>query len=208
MLRRPPRASGLLGVYFWGFLMSIRVWILGCGLLAAVFLAGRVEAATLVTDPAGVLRGANGVKVAGQSYDVRFHSGTCIALFDGCDGASDLPFQDHATAIAAARALLDQVLIDSVTGAFDSAYPVTILTPFLDLSALSRTGGVTSAMTYNDRDELFDTVFAVITNADYDTASQPDQMYAVWQLAAVPLPASGWLLLAALTGLAARRRAT
>ena len=82
--------------------------------------------AILDVDGNGQLLGAKNVDVLGTLYDVRFVEGTCIALFSGCDEASDFDFTTEATATAAAQALLDQVFIDSVLGMFDSDPSLTL----------------------------------------------------------------------------------
>ena len=56
------------------------------------------------------------MNVNGTLYDVVFEDGTCAALFDGCNEASDFALFGGANAFAAAQALDDQVL----TGEFDS----------------------------------------------------------------------------------------
>lgn len=75
----------------------------------ALSAAASVNAATLIVDDDGQLRGASGVDVEGALYDVTFADGTCIELFSGCDEASDFNFSDLLLARAAGQALLDQV---------------------------------------------------------------------------------------------------
>ena len=65
-------------------------------------------------------RGPTGVNVGGTLYDVEFVDGTCVALFTGCDQPSDFTFTTAADADVASQALLDQVLLDTGVGAFDS----------------------------------------------------------------------------------------
>ncbi len=72
----------------------------------------------------GILTGASGVNVNGTLYDVAFREGTCADLFSGCDQNSDFifsnPSNDGTLLGNAMLALLEQVLIDSPLGAFDS----------------------------------------------------------------------------------------
>ena len=68
----------------------------------------------------GQLVGAENVDVGGTLYDVTFGDGTCVGLFDGCDALSDFAITDASTALAAADALLDQVLLDVGLGLFDT----------------------------------------------------------------------------------------
>ncbi|MBW2667882.1 MAG: hypothetical protein JRE13_16465, partial [Deltaproteobacteria bacterium] len=85
-----------------------------------ICMAASANALTLNVDGGGQLFGAFDVNVGGTLYDVEFVAGTCIALFDGCDDVSDFTFQTEAAAITASQALLDQVLLDSIEGNFDS----------------------------------------------------------------------------------------
>ncbi len=84
-----------------------------------VLVASGAQAATLNVI-GGQLHGAFDVNVGGSLYDVEFVDGTCIALYGGCDEASDFTFQTFASAQLAARALLDQVFLDGASGPFDS----------------------------------------------------------------------------------------
>lgn len=42
-------------------------------------------AASLLIDSNGILIGATGVQVGGNSYDVSFVDGSCVTLFSGCE---------------------------------------------------------------------------------------------------------------------------
>jgi len=84
-------------------------------------MAGSAEAsAILIVDSNGILQGATGVTVGGALYDVELLTGSCPALFSGCDAASDFQFQTSGAATLAAQALLDQVFLDGPQGMFDS----------------------------------------------------------------------------------------
>lgn len=85
---------------------------------ACVAFAAPAGAATLVVN-SGELQGADYVDVGGQLYNVRFENGACNTLFDGCNEFTDFAFNSQADAQAAAQALLDQVFVNSVLGAFD-----------------------------------------------------------------------------------------
>lgn len=84
-----------------------------------------VQAATLEV-VAGKLKGASGVLVSGQSYDVEFFDASCSAAFDGCDALSDFAFTTQGAATLAAQALIDQVFLDGPDGNFDSR-PETVV---------------------------------------------------------------------------------
>jgi hypothetical protein len=73
----------------------------------------------LVVDMNGILMGATGVLVDGQSYDVEFVEGTCTEVFGVCDEAH-FAFTTESTALAASRALLDVFLDVPGLGNFDS----------------------------------------------------------------------------------------
>lgn len=82
------------------------------------------SAATLIVD-GGILKGAIGVNVSGNLYDVQFVDGTCQQLFNGCNEISDFPFKTKSEAISAGQALLDQVFLDGPWGNFDSIPQLT-----------------------------------------------------------------------------------
>ena len=78
--------------------------------LAMMGMAGTANA-TLIVAGDGTLLGATDVLVDGTLYEVEFVDGRCFDLFDGCDELSDFDFTDEATALLAAQALLDQVIV-------------------------------------------------------------------------------------------------
>lgn len=164
----------------------------------------------------GELFGASGVDVNGVLYNVAFLDGTAIELYDGADENSDFPFtnlsdlNDSSLIVAASQALLDQVLIDSPLGAFDSAPNLIngcrapgacyIYTPLW--VAPSGAMGVVSVYNKNtvggddigagSGSNTFDTGWWLESEstADYDRA-----VYAVWsKTSSVPVPAAFWLL--------------
>lgn len=83
--------------------------LMACAALAAM---PRAVAASpvLQIDANGILTGASGVDVAGTLYDLQFIDSSCAAIWSGCDSVSDLDFQTQTDALAAAQALLDQVV--------------------------------------------------------------------------------------------------
>lgn len=192
-------------------------------LLAMYVAAGSASAVLLQVDTTtGKLTGATGIVVGGQSYDVKFMEGTCIALFNGCDSTSDFFFKDKDDARAAAEAMLDQVFVDGPSGAFDSISALTfgcedtylycvVITPYLPpdpLSALSITASVVF-MTNQDSSTGFSdgrSNSGVVNSAD--TGSAPHLVFAVWSesRAAVPEPSVLALAGIALFGAAAVRR--
>jgi len=179
------------------------------------FSAMPAAAAVLLVDGNGQLTGANGVDVGGTLFDVTFVDGTCIALFDGCDAASDFDFTDQATAELAAQALLNQVFIDGPAGNFDTDFssifgcgsPVfcEALVPFLTRGSSFDAIGAT-----NDEFEFLDEISLLdFINAQNDFSQIDSSVFASFteqSVSEVPLPAAAWMFLAGLGGLSAARR--
>ena len=177
------------------------------------------HAATLIVDGAsGELLGAEDVDVGGVLYDVDFLDGTCIALFDGCDASDDFAFTTQAAAEAAATALQSQVFIDGPDGNFDAMPTLTagceapfgciVHTPF----AVSIGNNIVNTIGYVNIAAPGGFQSANQLNRDLDLAGVASDVYASWglsEIAPVPLPATGWLILSGLAGLffAKRRRA-
>jgi hypothetical protein len=175
----------------------------------------------LVIDASGILTGARNVDVQGTLYDVDFRDGTCIALFGGCDAASDFAFQSAAAAVAASQALLDFVFVDSgvfdydihpelTQGCFGPGGPPLcfVFTPF-SADGVLVTGR--SQLTNSDVEALDMAISGGSHEADFDSTLDPFVVYAVWSAAAVtsPAPEPETLSCLAIAGLAlvlARRR--
>jgi len=134
----------------------------------------------------GELKGASNVNVGGTLYDVEFVEGTCVAVYGGCDDASDFPFTTAVDATLAANALLDQVLLDSGAGDFDAlpaqvfgcAHPAIcgLQTPF----ALPDATNVTIASAVNSTDETIDEAKVLDWGRAVDTGTDPLQEFATW----------------------------
>lgn len=155
-------------------------------------------------DSNGVLLGASGVIVNGQSYDVQFTNGSCNSLFSNCD-PTQFTFHDSAPTIAAAQALLDQVFIDlSSTMNFDSNPALTngcslpnacqALTPFANLgSSFQAADSFNASPTFSSdhTDEKF--VLSSYDTINHDLGPQ-DFTFAIWTTSTVPEPATLMLL--------------
>ena len=109
-------------------------------LLSAFTFTSSANGATLLVNGSGILTGATGVNVGGTFYNVEFVEGTCAALFDGCDSVNDFDFTMETDAVAASQALLDQVILDTAQGPFDSDAGLTF-------GCINTTFGVCDAIT-------------------------------------------------------------
>ncbi len=122
-------------------LFSVAIFI---GLAALGLLTTATEAAILNVDANGQLRGARNVEIGGSLFDVTFVDGTCFDAFGNCEqqdfdfSAQTSPFLTTSSVIIispnppnataanqAAGALLEQVLINTSAGAFDSQPELT-----------------------------------------------------------------------------------
>ena len=191
-----------------------------------VLMASSAQAVTL-TVIGGQLMGASGVVVDGGIYDVEFVDGTCIDLFNGCDGPTDFTFTDEASATLASQALLDQVFLDGPQGSFDDEFgltngcspsstrcttntafavscPISGFPPkpgwFCNIGANNRSS---AGGTLPDYDSLFYGQGA----PTFDSVPHLDLTWAKWSfIETVPEPSTALLLGLGLAGMAARRR--
>lgn len=166
----------------------------------------------------GILMGANGVTVNGQSYDVRFGDG----IFG--NNVSSI-FTNWSAANAASEALAAQVFTDSAQGNFDSKPALTngCTEPTVcnTYTLYQNSGGDTyfrSVMNWNDASSLPADNYGNGSNYfTFDTHTSEWQNIATWYIAgsapavnnapsAVPVPAAAWLFGSGLVGLAGLRR--
>jgi hypothetical protein len=179
-----------------------------------LFICGTGQAALLQVS-GGMLTGATGVLVNGVAHDVVFVDGSCIAVFGGCDDASDFHFSTADDAQAASEALLAQVFVDlNANDAFDSAPGNTsgcgdpqcwALTPYgIDSSATEALGFIAA----NEEDETLDLVMSTSFLPTDDWGNSPGFVFAVWSApGTIPEPNVLALLCGtALAMMAAKRR--
>ncbi|MDH4185799.1 MAG: PEP-CTERM sorting domain-containing protein [Nitrospira sp.] len=166
------------------------------------------RATTLQIDANGILTGATGVNVNGAFYDVQFSGGTCAALFNGCDQASDLVFTDATTAFLASAALASQVFLDVPEGAFDSQPLLTNgcnVSSFLDCQITTPYGPytlfgvqrVSSYMFGNYPGIDYYASGAIDVDKTIDSVHQPyhGATWAIWRLEVASVPEPGSLSL-------------
>lgn len=166
------------------------------------------NAAPILDVIGGQLFGARNVDVNGTLYDVSFEEGSCVSLFGDCDEASDFAFNDEATALAAGQALLDQVFIDNVLGAFDSDPSLTSTCDFPDGCQLIIPFGVNLSLaswvlSVNGPTEPLDNLFTGTVPIRNDTSESPFIAYALFSTARtdIPEPSTLFLFGAGLVGL-------
>lgn len=164
----------------------------------------------------GILTGAKGVAVGGDLYDVEFKDGTCVDLFNGCDGADDFIFDSASTAGEALAALLVTVFVDSGLGNFDidpsktagcSDYAVCRVR--MPLAVITAGDELQAVRLENWRNNNEDFVSGAYTIAfGLDSSSVGASTWAVWTRSAdVPEPSTLALLaLAGVSLLAGGRR--
>ncbi len=136
----------------------------------------------------GELIGAFDVNVAGTLYDVEFVEGTCTAVYHGCNEVFDFRFTNVVDATRAANALLDQVLLDTVAGNFDSfpdlvfgcAHPALCgaQIPFALPDALN----VTVASAVNSSAETSDAPLVLDRDRLLDTGTDTLHEFATWAI--------------------------
>ncbi len=192
--------------------MTIRTITLAATL--AVLTGTSSMAATVTLNVVGgQLRGASNVDVNGTLFDVEFVDGTCAAIFDGCEGLSDFDFPTLDLAEAAAISLGDTVFVDGPLGDFDSDPALTfgiepnfagvgIIVVPLALPAFLGTVQTVVFLNTGGLDGPSRSSMGVnvdLSNADGSTFAR----FTPSLIPAVPLPASGFLLLAAIAGFGA-----
>ena len=177
--------------------------------LLAVFVPIASHSATLDVNGAGQLTGATGINVNGSNWDVVFSDGA----WDFSSGTG-LPATTKAEADLFSQALLDQVLLDSTLGLFDSdpetsngcenLYVCIFFTPYFvdsvntyfSLAFNQRAGGV-------NPDMVRDTPGILGLSGDFSTDT--NWTLGVWTPSSppnpVPVPAAVWLFGSGLLGL-------
>ncbi|MEJ6393691.1 VPLPA-CTERM sorting domain-containing protein [Gymnodinialimonas sp. 2305UL16-5] len=205
--------------------MRIRTLTFATVLAALTAMPGLASTVTLNV-VGGQLVGASNVEVNGALYDVEFVDGTCAALFDGCDAQSDFIFSTLDQALAAGRSLSETVFLDGPLGNFDSDPSLTagiersgpfsnqgtLLIPFAVVRdrALAADFFNGSPDPIGGNDDRVSAGNSILIS--YDTSQTTRSVYARFSpsdIAPVPLPAGGVLLLAGLVAfgaLRARRR--
>jgi len=192
--------------------------LIKCSCVTLFFYSPLAFSASLVIED-GILLGATNIDINGVAYDVSFVDGSCIDLFNSCDNNSDFFFQDVTLGQQANLALLEQVLIDTSSGAFDSFPALTngckfsgfcsIYTP-VSVETGSDIFGANVAV--NHQLDSLDGYTGIQANvglsSDFSLGNELDnKTYAIWsQTATVPVPPAFLLFASGLIGLAGVRR--
>ena len=186
-------------------------------------LGSSVQSATLQVED-GLLKGALDVAANGTFYDVSFTGGSCVSLFDSCDSPDDFVLQSGAEALALAQELFNSVFIDGLDGNFQSDItsvqqcgnaddghctfyllyglgagepagyvPVQIFAPEEASSPPYDAGAWSNPTGFIGSDHAGASTGFIVASLLSD-------------MAAVPLPASWWLLIGGLAGLRVMRR--
>ena len=170
-----------------------------CAFALSLFAVHASAAPILVINSSGLLTGALNVDVKGVLYDVTFADGTCKTLFN-CQ-TSAFPFKLGIEAEPAARALLDQVFVNSSLGQFDSS-PNKVFgctgngscTTWIPYIATYNLMYLASAV--NGKTEGADKT-ATFTTTDPNYESGGNENFAIFKLAAA-VPEPGSIILSAL----------
>jgi hypothetical protein len=115
------------------------------GVFSMLSIMLNAGAAPILQIEDGKLVGAKGIHIGTRLFDVRFREGTCAQVYGTCDSSGFL-FGSFEEAVAASLSLLNDVLVDVDSGAFDSDPTLTygigpvcgmqcgqISTPYMDL---------------------------------------------------------------------------
>lgn len=176
------------------------LWV--CLALAA---AAPAQAVTLIVQN-GKLMGANGVDVDGKFYNVRFADGSCAQVYGACT-ADHFDFTEYLPALSAAKALYDQVFIDTPQGNFDSNPALTFgceASRCLTLIAFSTTPErhpTSYTVAVNNVLNRSDNYGQFFPSLDLDYKLVDNVNLARFTLSAVPEPSS-WAMMIAGFGLA------
>jgi len=181
------------------------------GLCFLLLISSSASAATQIVS-GGQLLGATGVIVDGNSYNVEFLDGTCIALYSGCEEVSDFTFQSEVAAGLAAQALLDQVFLDGdylfdtdpeLTNGCENVNRCASLTPY---GAGSGTFDAYITTNFGAPESGEDTTQSAEPwgSSTFNSGSQAALTFAVWS--PVPEPGTAVLMGLGLLGLSVRNR--
>lgn len=168
------------------------------------------------------LLGADNVEVNEVFYDVRFVDGTCISVFDGCNGTDDFMFSTFAAAVEASKALSDQVFRNVAdVGDFDSTPSLTngcdeldvcnAYTPYalsFDLQVRPIPNVLASIFDNAQSDEVDSVVNGVgVASADFDFSASGLATWAVWtKVVEASAPSTAIIMLMGIGGLLVFRR--
>ena len=176
-------------------------------LACAVAAMGSAAAAPVLEINAGLLTGARGVTVEGETYDVKFLEGTCAAVHGSCANDAFI-FTSRTQALHASQALLDQVFVDGPLGAFDADLNLTTGCSgrasclLFTASMVPRGEWIEAGAIYNlaaPAPSGYNILSWYFLRLDMDTATSDNTIWAVWSKAAAEVPEPGSVALFGLT---------
>ncbi len=142
----------------------------------------------LTISPSGIV----GIEVNGVLYDVAFEDGNCITVFSGCDDQSDFLFDVNtiSDAVVALSEAVRGTIYDtdpSLIDGCDDSRLCNIRTPYAGFSDHVGSFAVVGVFSNDTR---LDSV-SLVVNVPIDFFQPNDgRVFAVWSVAAVPVPGS------------------
>jgi len=184
----------------------VQIWV-AAAIMVAVVGTGNADATVVLhTDDNGRLVGASGVRVDGQTLNVRFFDGSCDTPDSGCFYPWDTPFMAPQAAAHASDALRRHVLIDAPGQFFDSSPELTLgcedSTACVLVTYESRYGGSYAAVNLSGsaRDLVMPTAFEM--GGSYDFSLDDRATVALWQDVTIHVPEPSSMALLCLSCLA------
>lgn len=181
------------------------------GLVFSFLFAVSAQAA-LTVDSNGILLGATGIQLNGNSYTVEFKNDSCANIWGSCDANGSFTWSSFAEAEAAHNALLNEVFVGIYDTAPDQTFGCTstavcvAITPYR--GATGDPNAVSAILTRNFASAAGDDLATRDPlNPFTTTVNETVANFAQWTLETTPVPVPGALGLfsCALVGLGLRK---